>query len=366
MKESILKSVYGQDVKLMEVCGYEVAEAFSDYKSEYEAIRKNIGLVDYSNFGIFKVSGEDAKDFIQKLTTRDFEYLAPEKARTALVLDEDANVISLVHVFNLETYYYVLTDIQHIEKTNSWFTKHIFGDVSVELLTGKISAISIEGPKSWQIAQNFLPYDISAFAFMNAIEVTYENQKIVLSRFGFTGEYGYFFFAPAEISKNLWNKILELGTDKGIIPCGMSVISSCMLEVRQPDINTEIVEGSNLFETRLQWLIDFTKEEYIGHDAIMKMMDESPKSGVVGFSVSLDAKVEKGDSVYVDEDVIGKIICTYESCSLNKKLGLVLLENKFVAVGLVLDVRGKSGETAQIDTLSSPYIIPESWLIKMV
>lgn len=366
MKESILKNVYGEGCSLEVAGNMEIVKKFTNVEEEYEAIRSSVGIMDLSNYGIIKLKGDDVKELLQNITTRDFEYLPPEKVRTALLLDDDANVISLIHVFNIETYYYVLTDPQHAEVTLEWFEQHAEGDVEVESRQGKDAVIAIEGPKSWEIAKEYLPFEISAFAFMNASEIEIEDKKVIMSRFGFTGEYGYTFIAPAEIGESLWNGIMKSGEDKDIKPCGNDALLACMIEVRQPDINTELVEGSSLFESKLQWLIDFTKEDYIGYEAVKEKMEEEVPNGVIGFTCDLDKLPEDGAEVLIEDEVIGKVLCCYESKKLGGCIGLIFIKSEFVAVGLELNCKKNSGELIDIATISNPYIIPESWLVKMI
>lgn len=359
MKKSILSGLYNQE------CQFDdgIVKTFTNVEEEYEAVRQHVGLMDFSNYGIIKITGEDAMTLLQNLTTRDFEYLAPEKARTAFMLDEKANIISLVHVFNLETYYYLITDPQHYEVTLDWLNSHSEGNVNIEGRTEKDVVIGIEGPDSWKVIEQYLPVEVSAFSFMSITEIEYNSQTVVLSRFGFTGEYGYIMIAPESIGKVLWTELLDKGMEYDIKLCGNDALECCMLEVRQPDINVESIKDMTIFDSRLQWLIDFTKEDYIGYEAVQELMEQSTKYGIIGFES--EAISEAGNEVSIENEVIGKVLSCYYSAVLNKNLGLALLRDEYIAVGLQLSVKNKE-EIIDISTVSNPYIIPKSWVVKMI
>ena len=365
MKKGILSGFYGENAIIEDVGGYEIVRATRSIDEEYNILRGGVAVFDYSNFGLFKISGSDACSFLQELATRDIEFLVPEKSRMCLLLDDDANIMSLVTILNFEDYYYLATWPEYTQKTWDWLNSNITDSVTVENLTGVRGVIGLEGPKSWEIIQEIIDIEISALPFLGFVETEWNGVNTVVARIGYAGEYGYIIFIDESHAAELWETLFELGKDKNIGLCGKDVLTVCMLEVRQPNIIEEILPDANLFESKLQWFIDFSKSQYKGYEALMKMKDTPPANCIIGFSADFASDIQKDDTVYVENDKIGRIINCYKSLKMGKKLGLAFVDSKFAYSGIPLAVT-KNNIEAEINTISAPYIIPESWITKMI
>ena len=358
---SILASCYQTEYISKSLDGREFVDSVYGFEEEYNTIRNNIGIMDYSDFGIIKVSGENVMDFIQLITTRDFEYFAPERARTCLLLDNEAKIVSCTTVLNFEDYYYFLVYPGHISRTLEWLQTNASEGILIEDLNGKISAIAIEGPMAWKVAEHFTPFEISSLSYMSFTQTTWQSTDIYISRIGYAGEYGYIFFSDVNIAPLLWKEIVKLGEPFSIKLCGLAVFEACMQEIRTPNISIEVPSGANLVESRLQWLIDFTKSGYIGFDAVVKMVDEKSEKGIVGFFCDSSSGIVEGNDVYAADDKIGKVLSCFPCPSLSKNIGLAFIDSMFAQAGLELTANNTS-----ILTCSCPYVLPRSWSEKII
>jgi aminomethyltransferase len=361
---SLLSGHYKTQYESIDIDGRSYVNQVHDFETEYDAVRNGIALMDYSDFGVIKVSGEDACAFMQRVTTKDFEYFAPERTRICMMLDFSANVIAVVNAMNFEDYYYILVYPGQINRTLQWLNGYCrntdIKNITIEDMRGKLSAIAIEGPLAWKVTETFIPNEISSLAFMSFVNAAWDHGSLTIARMGYAGEYGYIFFGEPNAAAALWDEIESRGQPYGIKHCGLNVFKTCMQEVRVPNLDVELPPGASIFESRLQWLIDFTKVNYIGYEIVQELLEAEPRKGIIGFTCEMRSAVSKGDGVYAEDESIGTVLSCYESPTLSKNIGLALVDNIFAQAGLSLTVGG-----VEIQTVSCPYIVPRSWTEKI-
>ncbi len=138
-----------------------------------------------------------------------------------------------------------------------------------------------------------------------------------------------------------------------------------MLEVRQPVIRAE-TSHLDVRSAGLEWLIDFDKSYYIGQQAVDAQREEQVERRLVGFVARKDAAVEPEDKVVLGEREIGTVVVAHYSAALNATLGLALNTEPFTVPGLTWAVKNKQGKSVEARSISSPYIVPKSWTVKML
>jgi aminomethyltransferase len=236
-------------------------------------------------------------------------------------------------------------------------------DVVIEDVSANYAIIAVEGPKSWELMEKIVSFEISSLSYQGFFETEWAGNKMVVARIGYTAEYGYQLMVDVEQAQTLWETIMNEGAAFGAQTCGWKVLDSCMLEVRQPNIDLEL-EGRNVFEATLNWLVDFRKDEFVGREALLVMKEQGFERSMVGFVAPQETIVQQGDVVKVEDEVIGQVVYAVTSGALGKKLGLAMLDNQYAVSGLELAVDANG--LAAINTVSSPYIMPKSWSIKMM
>lgn len=337
---------------------------------EYKALRNEVGLIDLSSAGKIKVTGDDHVEFVNSIITMDIEFMDIEKSTFSLILDEDAKVIDLVTVYINEDDLLIETSPakrQVVLEVLENFQPEEELDYVIEDVTEKLAVIAFEGPYAWKAAQAVIDdIDITSLGFQAIAEAEWNSQDIMLARVGVTGEYGYKIFLPTEKSEELYNELLNVtGDEYKITPVSQKALEIAMLEVRQPNIEIES-KGLTVLESCFEWLINFDKETFIGYDAIQDMIDEEVPRRIVGFSADSKLTINPKDVVQVENIKVGEILQAEYNPIEDKYFGLVILEKDFAVSGLTLEsVEKDSGETGEIQTISSPFIVTKSLAIKM-
>ena len=78
--------------KIVDFAGWDMPVQYTSVKDEVIAVRQKVGVFDASHMGEFFVSGPNALDLIQKVTSNDASLLVPGKAQYSCLPNLDGGV----------------------------------------------------------------------------------------------------------------------------------------------------------------------------------------------------------------------------------------------------------------------------------
>lgn len=347
---SPVKSAHPEGTVYGTVLDADVALRFSTLDAEYEAIRERAALLDLSGERIIEITGDAASAFAQRVLARDVEYLTAERCMTSLVLAEDGTAVDQVVVWGRETGLLLESSVGGGTRLLEHLKANADAGVEITDRTAEFALFGLEGPYAWGVVGRLIDGELAALPFESVVDTQWDGVDIVFARTGVTGEYGYKVLVPAESAEQLWTKAVEQA-----VPAGQEAVELAMLEVRQPVMRHEAGEGVDVLEMGAGWLVDITKEEFIGRDAVMAAFEAAAERRTVGFSGG-DTVPAAGTPVTVDGERIGEVVHAVHSIGLGSALGLLRLPPDLAAAGLKLTV----GDT-EVTTLTSPYVTPKSW-----
>ncbi len=325
---------------------------FGDFEAECSALRTGAGLIDLSSGGPIGVSGAQAVDLLQACLSRDIEFLIPDRAQWSIVLHPDGAIVDVVTVIAGDGDYTVLTGPGRGADVEAAL-RDAAGDLDVQIdnLEARTAVLALEGPQSWKVVADVLGAEYVSLAYENVLAIEIDGHECLFARLGVTGEYGYTFILPNDIAADLWEQLVA----SGAAPVGHQARETAMLEVRQPIVHREVRAEDTVISAGLNWLVDLSKEAFVGREALMAAAELGAVSGPIGFMVSSGA-AQAGDSLYAEDETIGEIVYVAASPNLGTSIGLARVAREWQASGL--DFRT---DTATVRTLAPPYFVPTSW-----
>lgn len=235
-------------------------------KAEHLAVIQSAGLFDTSHMAVLTINGPAARSLLQRCFTKDLEHCIG-KNKTQLVTGRCVYGVFLNdqgHVID-DAIIYQFTDNAYMLVVNAamggviarHLSDHIADDeeVSVTDLTDKVGKMDIQGPAAGKILAKIvkepaLLFDkMIYFSFKGSfyqdklptqqVELL-DGTPLMVSRTGYTGEFGFELFVAPEYIKPLWHKLLEAGAEEGLIACGLaardSLRSGAVLPLSHQDI----------------------------------------------------------------------------------------------------------------------------------
>ncbi|MBF0390050.1 MAG: aminomethyl transferase family protein [Desulfamplus sp.] len=218
-------------------------------KLEHLAVVESAGIFDTSHMACVMVTGKDAFNLLQLCHTRDLTNLQDGRCVYGAVLNENGHVIddAIVYKFD-ETNYMVCVNAgmggavaSHFQNNKSTLNAALDRPVEVTVtdLSEKVAKMDIQGKNSIKILKKVLDPDcvktlfdkMPYFSFKGNLNsdsnVRLKNgTPLLLSRSGYTGEFGFEIFISPDAIVELWQDILEAGKEYNLIACGLGARDS--------------------------------------------------------------------------------------------------------------------------------------------
>jgi aminomethyltransferase len=182
---------------------------------------------------------------------------------------------------------------------------------------------------------------------------------VLLSRIGYTGEFGYVFFVQSDQIASLVERIREAAPEA--VLCGPAVQDLLRLEVRAFNLARDIVSDETALEAGLHWMIDFRKEHFNGRAAVMAEKARGLRYRLVAFVLNGDQAIDRGAAVRDDGRQVGHVAHSAWSPTLRQIIGLAYLDDAYAWVGIDLAVDTARGP-GPVRTVSAPFLVTESTL----
>ncbi|OAS85168.1 glycine cleavage system aminomethyltransferase GcvT [Metabacillus litoralis] len=343
LKRTPLFEVYkNYGAKTIDFGGWDLPVQFSSIKEEHEAVRTKAGLFDVSHMGEVEVRGADSLAFLQKIATNDVSLLKTGGAQyTAMCYEDGGTVDDLLIYKKADNDYLLVINASNIDKDIDWLTANINGDVTIKNISNEVALLALQGPIAQQVLQKLTDTDLTEikfFKFKDGVKVSGVNS--LLSRTGYTGEDGFEIYCAVEDALVLWEKILEVGKEDGVLPCGLGARDTLRFEAILPLYGQELSKDITPIEAGIGFAVKPNKEaDFNGKAVLKKQKENGPARKLVGIELIDKGIPRHGYEVFANGEQIGVVTTGTQSPTLKKNIGLALLKAEFTALGTEVEVQ---------------------------
>lgn len=135
-------------------------------------------------------------------------------------------------------------------------------------VSANYTQLAIQGPKALEILQSLADVDLAPIKYYWFTRGNVDGVPAIIARTGYTGEDGFeIYFDPNE-SERVWNKIMESGKSRGILPCGLAARNTLRLEAKMALYGNDIDDTTTALEADLGWICKLNKGDFIGRDRL--------------------------------------------------------------------------------------------------
>ncbi|RNB79227.1 glycine cleavage system aminomethyltransferase GcvT [Brevibacillus fluminis] len=358
LKRTPLYPVYAKyGAKTIDFGGWDLPVQFSSIGAEHEAVRTKAGLFDVSHMGEVDVKGSGALYYLQRLTTNDVSKLAVGQAQYGAMCYPDGGTVDDLLVYKYaDDHYLLVINAGNIDKDFAWMQENLTENVEIVNISPQVAQLAIQGPLAEQILQKLTSYDLSQIGvFKFAREVEVDGVTALVSRTGYTGEDGFEIYLPSEHAEQLWDKLLEVGKEDGLLPCGLGARDTLRFEAKLPLYGQELSKDITPIEAGIGFAVKVDKEvPSIGHDVLKEQKTNGAPRKLVGIEM-IDRGIPRTHyPVYIGDTQIGEVTTGTQSPTLKKNVGLALLKAEHAAIGTEIDVEIR-GKRLKAQIVASPF-----------
>ncbi|MEA1904761.1 MAG: glycine cleavage system aminomethyltransferase GcvT, partial [Candidatus Hadarchaeota archaeon] len=192
MKQLQLSQVHRSlGAKMVPFAGWEMPLKYTGIIDEHLAVREGVGLFDISHMGEILVRGENALEFLQRVTSNDVSRLVVGDTHYSTVLNEKGGVKDDVFVYRIdEQEYMVVVNAVNDEKIYKWFQQQTKEKVEIKDITTTTVMLALQGPKAQDILQKSTDFELSELKRFRVRQMKVASIESLVSRSGYTGEDG--------------------------------------------------------------------------------------------------------------------------------------------------------------------------------
>lgn len=364
VKETVLHSWHVEQGANMALFGdYHMPLWYkSGAKAEHLAVISAAGIFDTSHMAAVTVAGEDARSLLQRCFCKDLTRclgggpLVAGRCVYGVFLNDDGTVLDDAIVYQLaDASFMVVVNASMGAGVTARLAAHGGGmAATVSDLTDRVGKMDIQGPLAAKIlgrvigdAQTVftaMPYfsfkgGFGPFVPHQAVTLI-DGTPLLLSRTGYTGEFGFELFVAIERLPALWARILAAGADSGLLACGLAARDSLRAGAVLPLSHQDIGAWpflNNPWQFALPWggAGTFTKS-FLGGSALLASSWNKYTLPFAGFDAR---KINSGErSQVTSED--GRIIGTILTCTTDMAIGRVAGEIVSVAADRDFPAKG--------------------------
>jgi aminomethyltransferase len=333
--------------KMIDFGGWDMPVQYSGVIAEHLRTREHSGLFDVSHMGEFWIEGEDAIEFVNRLTTNDVTKLVDGQAQYSALTREDGTTVDDLLVYRFDQGKLLLVvNASTTEKDWDWITSHLKNEnITLTNVSADYCQIAVQGKDAIGILQKMTDEKLDEIKYYHFTVGKVDGVDSIISRTGYTGEDGFEVYANEKYAEQLWNKFLEIGnfgTETGILPCGLAARNTLRLESAMSLYGHEISDEITPLEANLGWICKLNKD-FLGRDALAKQKESGLKRKLVGFEVTDKGIARDGFDVYINDKKVGFVTSGSPAPFLKKNIGLAFVPSEFANVGqeIKIDVRGK-------------------------
>ena len=317
---------------------------FGDPEQNFHNLINKAILCDVSVERQVEITGPDAYKFVQLLTPRDLTKLSIGQCKYVIIVNNEGGILNDPVLLRLgENHFWLSLGDSDILLWAQGVA--VNSGLNVKINEPDVSPLQLQGPNSAKIMQNLFGDEILDLKYYWLRKIELENIPLVVSRTGWSSEFGYeLFLRDGSKGDLLWEKIMAAGKDFGLKPGHTSSIrriEGAMLSYHaDADIHT------NPFEVGLDRLVSFdTDIDYVGKEALKKIKTEGIKRKQIG--LILDCDPLKGPNttfweIIKDNKIIGKVTSAVYSPRLKKNIALAIISIGESKIGNIIDVKTSS------------------------
>lgn len=320
--------------------GWDMPIQYQGILAEHAHTRGRTALFDICHMGEFELRGPTAEADLERLLTQRIATIQQGQCRYGYLLREDGGVLDDLTCYRRgRDWFWLVVNAGTCEQDANWIGSHLSAKTVFTDLSPKIAKLDIQGPSSRQDMEKALGTRLPDLKYFWSTEVTLAGTSCLLSRTGYTGEWGYELYFPWDEAPRFWDLFLA---NPGIRPAGLGARDTLRLEVGYPLYGHELsLDRTPVAASRGQF-IDMTKD-FTGKPAVARDLEQGVPRHLVGLRLETKRAARAGDKVMLNGQAVGEVTSGSVAPSLGFAVAMAYVDKALGEPGrrLEIEVHGK-------------------------
>jgi 4-methylaminobutanoate oxidase (formaldehyde-forming) len=312
-----------------------------------------VALIDQTSFSKFRITGDDALSFVQRVAVADVDKPMGSLVYTQLCNHKGGIEADLTFMREGQNEFYMVTGTAFGDHDQAWLNKNLRENenVSIKKVTHQYGVLNVCGPNARKLLSEVTTSDIShenlAFGTYQDIEVAGITLKA--ARITYVGELGWELHIPIAGMKAVYDAMWNQGYKYGVANAGYRAIESCRLEKGYRYWSSDLTPDYTPYEGGLGFCIAKDKSGYVGEEALRKLKAEGPKRRLITLTFGKEVHLLGKECILHKGKVVGVLTSGGFGYTIGKNIGFGYVPSAFVFEdGYEIECLGKVYEAERI------------------
>lgn len=321
----------------------------------FKTIKDSVALIDRSNWGLLKVTGDDRLRFLHNQTTNNIQSLKVGEGCDTIFVNSTGRNIDLVSAYIQENEVLLLVSPEQNQRLYDWMDRYIFpfDKVAIKDVSDESKIFTLIGEKSIELLSEWVDNDFLKSSEFTHRNITIDNIELIITVGCNLKLTGFNLIVHQEKASYIWEKL----TAKNPLLIDNQDYENLRILQGKPTQNKELTEEYNPLEAGLWDAISFNKGCYIGQETIARLNTyKGVKQKLWGIKLDKSINPEKDNRIMIEDKKVGKITSYLETDSENFALGYI--RTKAGEIGLKVTIGEVEGEVVNVPFIRHEYYQP--------
>jgi len=340
-KTALLDKHVAAGARIVDFFGWLMPMYYRGIVAEHDRVRETAGVFDVSHMGQLVLSGPDALEAVERVTTNRAASLTEGRVQYSIMCYEDGGIVDDVLVYRLPERFMLVVNASNCDKDFEWIRSNMSGNVTLEDHSFDTQLVAIQGPDAQAVLSEIVDVELASIGYYRSAPVEILGRETLISRTGYTGEDGFEIYCAHEQAEDVWDALLSAGARWQVEPIGLGARDTLRLEMGYHLYGQDIDETRTPVEAGLSWVVKTGKGDFIGRDAILARMEDDARERLVGFELTVRGIPRPGQRILASGRDVGVVTSGTHSPSLKRGIGLGYVGNA-AGASLEIEIRGKT------------------------
>ncbi len=326
--------------------GWDMPVQYEGIIAEHQHTRRAASVFDICHMGEFIISGPRAAADIEWLLTQNIDSLKIGQCRYGYMLNDQGGVLDDLICYRLaEDEYMIVVNAATLERDRDWISSHLSEETVFEDISEATGKIDIQGPESRRLLDDALGIVTPELKFFHTAKLGIDGVDVLVSRSGYTGEWGYELYLPSDQTERFWDRLLA---NPEVKPAGLGARDTLRLEVGLPLYGSDLSEERTPIAATRGMFIGKTKQ-FIGRPAVDRDLRDGCPEYLTALKLAGRRAGRPHSKVLFDGEQVGEVTSGSLSPSLGVAIAFAYVKPELTVVGKQLQVEaGRSALDAEV------------------
>jgi aminomethyltransferase len=315
--------------------GWDMPIQYGGILAEHHHARRNVSVFDTGHMGEFELDGPTALSDLERLLTQSIAGIHVGQCRYGYLLRNDGGVLDDLTCYRRAADRFLLVvNAGTLDGDREWIRSRLSPETRFRDLSRETAKLDVQGPASRAAMERVFEVALPDLGYFRFAETTLQGADCILSRTGYTGEWGYEIYFPAARAVEFWERLLR---DAEVKPAGLGARDTLRIEVGYPLYGHELsTERTPVPATHGQF-IDPSKD-FIGRDAVERDLRRGVAQVLTGLKLETKRAARAQDTVLKDGKKVGFVTSGSIAPSLGFAVAMAYVNRELATPGTALQV----------------------------